>query len=77
MYFIGEIALPVPPRSAQSLNITKSTNEPMYITPNEVPRRKRSGEFTHTIHEHTYKSFQDWWSRSVCVKSTYHARTAI
>ena len=46
MYCEGRIGLPVPPRSAQSLDITESPYEPMYDTPNEVPSWKRPGEFT-------------------------------
>ena len=43
--YTGKIGLPVPPRSAQSLDISESPYEPMYITPNKVPSRKRPGEF--------------------------------
>ncbi|XP_065887428.1 uncharacterized protein [Dysidea avara] len=64
----GKIKLPAPPRSSQSLNISESLCEPIYITPN----RKRSASMKPTINAaatqtiqkkvtEPYKSVEDWF----------------
>ena len=45
MNYVGKIGLPFPPRSARSLDISEPPYEPLYVTPNNVPSKKRPGEF--------------------------------